>query len=51
MDTGRTTWFTLGGMTFEYDEEKNRTNIMKHGISLVLQGKLWDSSQATGRAR
>ena len=25
--------FSLGGMLFEYDEEKNRINIQKHGIS------------------
>lgn len=25
--------FALGGMMFEYDEEKNRKNIEKHGIS------------------
>lgn len=25
--------FTLGDMVFEYDEEKNRKNIEKHGIS------------------
>lgn len=25
--------FTLGGMVFEYDEEKNQKNIRKHGIS------------------
>ena len=25
--------FTLGGMVFEYDEEKNRKNLQKHGIS------------------
>ena len=25
--------FTLGGMVFEYDEEKNRKNVQKHGIS------------------
>lgn len=25
--------FSLGGMVFEYDEEKNRANIKKHGIS------------------
>ena len=25
--------FSLGGMWFEYDEEKNRINIQKHGIS------------------
>ena len=29
----RTVVFVLGGMTFEYDEEKNRINIQKHGIS------------------
>ena len=25
--------FSLGGMLFEYDEEKNQANIKKHGIS------------------
>ena len=25
--------FTLGNMVFEYDDEKNRKNILKHGIS------------------
>jgi uncharacterized DUF497 family protein len=25
--------FTLGGLLFEYDFEKNRKNIEKHGIS------------------
>ena len=29
----RTVVFVLGGMTFEYDEEKNKLNIKKHGIS------------------
>ena len=29
----RTVTFVLGGMTFEYDEEKNKANIKKHGIS------------------
>ena len=29
----RTVFFELGGMLFEYDEEKNRINIQKHGIS------------------
>ena len=33
MDTCRTVRFILGGMVFEYDEEKNRINIKKHGIS------------------
>lgn len=26
--------FTLGGMHFEYDEQKNAVNIKKHGVSL-----------------
>ena len=30
---GRTVTFLLGGMIFEYDEEKNQANIKKHGIS------------------
>jgi len=33
MPTNRTVVFELGGMVFEYDEEKNRINIQKHGIS------------------
>lgn len=33
MPESRTVVFSLGNMTFEYDEEKNRTNIKKHGIS------------------
>ena len=33
MYTNRTIRFTLGGILFEYDEEKNRINIKKHGIS------------------
>ena len=33
MDLGNTIRFTLGGMVFEYDEDKNRINIRKHGIS------------------
>ena len=33
MPTSRTVVFELGGMVFEYDEEKNRINIQKHGIS------------------
>ena len=30
---GTVVQFTLGGMLFEYDPEKNRKNILKHGIS------------------
>ena len=33
MPDSRTIVFVLHGMTFEYDEEKNRINIQKHGIS------------------
>lgn len=33
MNQKRMVTFTLGGMFFEYDEEKNRKNIQKHGIS------------------
>lgn len=33
MGTEKTIRFTLGGMCFEYDDEKNRINILKHGIS------------------
>ena len=29
--------FTLGGMAFEYDEEKNQKNIAKHGIPLEMR--------------
>lgn len=33
MGNERTVVFVLEDMTFEYDEEKNRINIQKHGIS------------------
>lgn len=33
MGTERTVRFTLGGMAFEYDQEKNDMNVKKHGIS------------------
>ena len=33
MAQNRTVVFSLGGMRFEYDEEKNRRNIKKHGVS------------------
>ena len=33
MGDDRTVVFSLGDMLFEYDEEKNRKNIQKHGIS------------------
>ena len=33
MPVSKTIVFTIGDMTFEYDEEKNKANIKKHGIS------------------
>ena len=33
--------FTLGGMFFEYDSEKNRKNIEKHGISFKSAARVF----------
>lgn len=33
--------FILGGMRFEYDEEKNRKNIQKHGISFKSAARVF----------
>ena len=33
--------FTLGGLTFEYDPEKNRKNIEKHGISFKSAARVF----------
>ena len=33
--------FTLGGISFEYDEEKNRKNIQKHGISFKSAARVF----------
>lgn len=33
--------FTLGGMTFEYDEEKNKKNIKNHGISFESAARVF----------
>jgi len=33
--------FTLGGMVFEYDEEKNISNIKKHGISFESAARVF----------
>ena len=33
--------FSLGDMLFEYDEEKNRTNIEKHGISFPTAARIF----------
>lgn len=41
MDLPRMVRFTLGGMTFEYDEEKNRKNIEKHGISFKSAARIF----------
>ena len=32
MSSEHTVRFSLGGLLFEYDEEKNRKNIEKHGM-------------------
>lgn len=37
MDSNRTVSFSLGEMAFEYDEEKNRINIKKHGFLFAVQ--------------
>ena len=41
MDSNRTVSFSLGGMAFEYDEEKNHINIKKHGISLRSAARIF----------
>ena len=33
--------FTLGGLRFEYDPEKNRKNIEKHGISFQSAARVF----------
>ena len=33
--------FSVGGMTFEYDEEKNRRNRKKHGISFRYAARVF----------
>lgn len=33
--------FSLGGFVFEYDEEKNRKNIEKHGISFRTAARVF----------
>lgn len=33
--------FTLGGVLFEYDPEKNRRNIEKHGISFEIAARVF----------
>lgn len=41
MGSDRTVQFTLGGMNFEYDDEKNRANIRKHGISFRTAARVF----------
>lgn len=33
--------FSLGGMTFEYDDNKNKINIKKHGISFKSAARIF----------
>lgn len=33
--------FSLGGMAFEYDDNKNKTNIKKHGISFKSAARIF----------
>lgn len=37
----KTIRFSLGGFVFEYDEEKNRKNIEKHGISFKTAARVF----------
>ena len=40
---GRLVTFNLAGMTLEYDEDKNQTNIEKHGLSFKSAARIfWD---------
>ena len=41
MNEERLVSFTLGGMAFEYDEQKNQTNIRKHGISFKSAARVF----------
>ena len=41
MDEGRFVSFILGGLAFEYDEQKNQTNIKKHGISFKSAARVF----------
>lgn len=40
-DDNRLVSFILGGMHFEYDEEKNKKNIEKHGISFTSAARIF----------
>ena len=41
INANRIVTFTMGGMIFEYDEEKNRKNIEKHGISFKTAARIF----------
>ena len=41
MDNNRYVGFSLGGIQFEYDEDKNRKNIEKHGISFKSAARVF----------
>ena len=41
MDNNRYVGFSLGGIQFEYDEDKNRQNIEKHGISFKSAARVF----------
>ena len=41
MDNERMIRFTMGGMAFEYDEQKNRINLQKHGISFKSAARVF----------
>lgn len=40
-DNSRNVTFILGGMIFEYDDEKNKVNIEKHGISFRTAARVF----------
>lgn len=41
MDNERMVCFTMGGMAFEYDEQKNQINLQKHGISFKSAARVF----------
>ena len=41
MSSEHTVRFSLGGLLFEYDEEKNRKNVEKHGISFKTAARVF----------
>ena len=41
MDRSRTIRFTIAGLTFEYDEQKEQMNIRKHGVSFRTAARVF----------